>query len=424
MLDPKLLRRDLAQVEIALQRRDFKLNVEAYEALENKRRELQLSTEELQNERNQKSKAIGQAKSQGQDASDLLDQMSEVSEQLKKNEKELQVIQNELYNFQLSVPNLLHDDVPDGKDEADNVEIKRWGELPTFSFEPKDHIDLGEKLQLLDFERAAKLSGSRFSVMTGSLARLQRALAQFMLDLHTKEHGYTEVYVPYLVSPECLYGTGQLPKFADDFFQIKGDKELVLIPTAEVPLVNLRRDEIIDADELPLKYTAQTPCFRSEAGSYGKDTRGLIRQHQFQKVELVQITTPETSDKVQEEILSHAEKVLQLLNLPYRVVILCSGDTGFSAARTFDIEVWLPGQNSYREIGSISNCEDFQARRMQLRFRSADQKKPALAHTLNGTGLALGRTLVAILENYQDESGRIHIPEVLQPYLDGLDIIE
>jgi len=318
---------------------------------------------------------------------------------------------------------MLHDDVPVGKDETDNVAIKTWGEIPSFDFPVKDHIEIGEDLGILDFERSAKLSGSRFVVMTGKLAKLQRALAQFMLDLHTKEHGYTEVYVPYLVNPECLYGTGQLPKFAADFFKVAGERELVLIPTAEVPLVNLHREELLDESQLPLKYTAQTPCFRSEAGSYGKDTRGLIRQHQFQKVELVQVTTPAHSYSAQEEILQQAEKVLQLLKLPYRVVVLCSGDTGFSATRTFDIEVWLPGQDCYREIGSISNCADFQARRMKLRYRNKDTKKTEFVHTLNGTGLALGRTLVAILENYQDEQGQVVVPDVLRPYLDGDAVI-
>jgi seryl-tRNA synthetase len=423
MLDPKLLRRDLDQVKVALQRRHFELDTDRYQLLENKRSELQQSTESLQNIRNKNSKLIGQAKSQGEDASELLAEMEKVSAGLKQNEKDLVELQAELHAFQLTLPNLLHADVPTGKDESDNVEVKVWGDKTSFTFPVKDHIQLGEDLGILDFERSVKLSGSRFVVMTGMLAKLQRALVQFMLDMHTKEHGYTEVYVPYLVNPECLYGTGQLPKFADDFFKVAGDRELVLIPTAEVPLVNLHREELLDESQLPLKYTAQTPCFRSEAGSYGKDTRGLIRQHQFQKVELVQITKPEHSYAAQEEILQQAEKVLQLLKLPYRVVVLCSGDTGFSATRTFDIEVWLPGQDCYREIGSISNCEDFQARRMKLRYRNAETKKNEFVHTLNGTGLALGRTIVAILENYQNTDGNIVVPEVLRPYLDGAELI-
>ena len=420
MLDPKLLRRDLDSVKASLLKRNFVFDEATFSQLESSRQTLQQTTQDLQSVRNQKSKLIGQAKSRGEDASELLKEMEQLSSELKLNEKELSDLQKSIQNFQLTIPNLLHADVPEGRDESDNKEIRVVGELPKFSFTPKNHIDLGEQLGGLDFETAAKLSGSRFAVMRGSLARMQRALAQFMLDHHVNTNGYTEVYVPYLVSPECLYGTGQLPKFADDFFKVAGERELVLIPTAEVPLVNLHRDEILEAKDLPLKYTAQTPCFRSEAGSDGKDTRGLIRQHQFQKVELVQITTPEQSYSAQDEILAQAEQLLQLLKIPYRVVILCGGDTGFSATRTYDIEVWLPGQNCYREIASISNCEDFQARRMKLRYRNPETKKTEYAHTLNGTGLALGRTLVAILENFQDQDGQVCIPEVLVPYMGGM----
>lgn len=423
MLDIKQLRQDVVVIAKALSRRGFQLDVDAFQSLEQKRKSLQQLTQDLQEQRNHKSKAIGQAKAQGQDIEPLLAEVAGLGDELKKNETALSELQQELQAYLLTLPNVLDPSVPEGKAEDDNLELKRVGTPRSFDFVPKDHVALGESLALLDFSRAAKLSGSRFVVIHGGLAKMQRALAQFMLDLHTTEHGYQEVYVPYLVSPECLYGTGQLPKFADDFFKVQGERELVLIPTAEVPVVNLHREEILELKQLPIKYVAQTPCFRSEAGSYGKDTRGMIRQHQFQKVELIQIVSKEQSAAAHEEILAQAEKVLQLLDLPYRVVTLCSGDTGFGASKTYDIEVWLPAQNAYREISSVSNCRDFQARRMQLRYRDPKSKKLELAHTLNGSGLALGRTLVAIMENYQDAHGRIQVPEALQPYMSGVDLI-
>ena len=424
MISVKLLRNDIDAVAVALSRRGFVLDVATFNSLEEERRVIQSKTQELQTERNSQSKLIGQAKARGEDIQPLLDQVSGLGEQLKASEQALSQLQQRTQDFLLSIPNLLDDAVPEGTDENDNIEIKRWGEPKQFDFAPKDHVALGEELGMLDFERAAKLSGSRFVTMQSDLARLQRALAHFMLDLHTEQHGYQEVYVPYLVDPTCLVGTGQLPKFADDFFAVKGDRELVLIPTAEVPLANLHRDEVIAYDQLPLRYVAQTPCFRSEAGSYGKDTRGMIRQHQFEKVELVQIVEPSQSDAAQEEILSQAEKVLQLLELPYRVVTLCGGDTGFSATKTYDIEVWMPSQNTYREISSVSNTMDFQARRLQCRYRDPKTQKPELVHTLNGSGLAVGRTLVAIMENCQDENGCIHIPVVLQSYCGNKTVLE
>ena len=423
MLNSKLVRQNPAAIAEQLQSRSFDLDIDFLNSIEAQRKSLQQSTQELQALRNSKSKSIGQAKAQGQDIQPLLDEVSGLSDQLKEKEDSLRGLLQKLNDYMLTIPNLLHESVPRGKDEKDNVVIRHWGTIRSFDFEVKDHVDLGEIHGLLNFDVAAKLSGSRFSVMQGDLAMLQRALSQFMLDLHTTKHGYKEVYLPLLVNSECLFGTGQLPKFEDDFFSVKGDRDLVLIPTAEVPLANLHRNEVVTCEQLPLKYVAQTPCFRSEAGSYGKDTRGMIRQHQFQKVELVQLVEPSRSYEAQEEICQHAEKVLQLLQLPYRVVLLCSGDTGFSASKTFDLEVWLPSQDTYREISSISNCEAFQSRRLQSRYRDPDTNKPELLHTLNGSGLAVGRTLVAILENYQNQDGSITVPEVLRSYMRDKEVI-
>lgn len=416
MLDPKLLRNDLDAVLAALARRNFAFDADGYQALEAKRSELQQQTQSLQNERNQVSKEIGQAKARGEDIEPIKAKVSDLGDRLKASEEALAAVQQQLADRLAGLPNILDQEVPLGKDENDNVEVARWGKPRQFDFEPKDHVALGELQNELDFSTAAKLSGARFVVMRGFIAKLHRALAQFMLDLHTSEHGYLEMMVPYMVKSDALYGTGQLPKFSEDFFKIAGDWDLQLIPTAEVPLTNTASDHIFNADELPLKMTAQTPCFRSEAGSYGKDTRGMIRQHQFEKVELVHIVKPEDSEQAHEELTSHAEKVLQLLELPYRKVLLCSGDTGFGAAKTYDLEVWLPGQNAYREISSCSNCRDFQARRMQARFRREAGSKPELVHTLNGSGLAVGRTLVAVMENYQQADGSIAVPEVLRRY--------
>ena len=414
MLDPKKLREDIQGVAEQLQRRGFQLDVARYEALEAQRQTCQRQTQALQAERNTIAKSIGAAKARGEDIAPILAQSNDVGDELKKSQAELEAVQAELLDFQLHLPNLLHESVPLGLTEDDNQEVRRWGEPTELAFEPKDHVDLGESLQLLDFEAASKLSGSRFAVMHRDMAKLHRVLAQWMLELHTEEHGYEEVYVPYLVKSDSLYGTGQLPKFKDDQFSISGEWDLTLIPTAEVPVTNLARDDIIPVEQLPVKRVAHTPCFRSEAGSYGKDTRGMIRQHQFEKVEMVQLVHPSRSYAALEELVSHAEKILQLLELPYRVVTLCGGDTGFSAAKTYDIEVWLPSQNTYREISSCSNFESFQARRMQARFRNPETNKPELLHTLNGSGLAVGRTLVAIMENYQMADGSIKIPQVLQ----------
>lgn len=423
MLDPKLLREQPEALAKKLRRRGFALDIATYTELEEKRRIIQTKTQQLQALRNKTSKQIGLKKSQGEDITPLLAEVADLGNELKKDEEAFAEIQNKLLDFQLQIPNILHDSVPDGATENDNVIVRQWGEPVSFSFPAKDHVDLGVALGGIDFDRAAKLSGSRFVVLRRQLAKLQRALAQFMLDLHTEQHGYEEVYVPYLVHSTNLFGTGQLPKFKDDQFIVAGDWDLTLIPTAEVALANLAREEIISAEKLPLKFVAHTPCFRSEAGSYGKDTRGMIRQHQFEKVELVQLVKPENSYDALEELTQHAEKVLQLLELPYRVMALCSGDIGFSAAKTYDLEVWLPGQQAYREISSCSNCEAFQARRMKARWKVAGKGKPELLHTLNGSGLAVGRTLVAILENYQQEDGSILIPAVLQPYLGGLQSI-
>lgn len=422
MLDPKLLRNDPEKVAKQLKRRGFHLDLEAYQSLESKRSVLQNQTQTLQAERNSLSKSIGQAKAKGEDVTEIMSQVGSLGDDLKKNEAELNALQKELLDFQLMIPNLLDDAVPDGKNEEDNQEIIRWGEPKQFDFAVKDHIELGEALKQLDFDAAAKISGSRFVVLHRGLARMQRALGQFMLDLHIAEHGYQEVYVPYLVHSKALYGTGQLPKMREDQFQVAGEWDLTLIPTAEVSVTNLLRESIVEANALPIKYVSQTPCFRSEAGSYGKDVKGMIRQHQFQKVEMIQLVKPEDSESAHDAMLGHAEKVLQLLELPYRVVVLCSGDIGFSAAKTYDLEVWMPGQNTYREISSVSNCKDFQARRMQARYRG-DNGKPELLHTLNGSGLAVGRALIAVMENYQDAEGRIHVPRALKPYMGGEDVI-
>ncbi len=422
MLDPKLLRSELEQTAAKLARRGYVLGTELVGALETQRKSLQVRAQELQNERNTRSKTIGRAKASGQDIQPLLDEVASLGDKLKQAENDLEVVQAQLLALQLGIPNLPHDSTPSGNGDADNVEIRRWGEPRRFEFEARDHVDLGAEGGL-DFEAATKLTGARFAVIQGQLARLHRALTQFMLDLHTREHGYREVYVPYMVNADSLRGTGQLPKFEADLFKLSGELSYYLIPTAEVPVTNLARDSILDNDRLPLRYVAHTPCFRSEAGSYGKDVRGMIRQHQFEKVELVQIVRPEDSYAALDELTGHAETVLQRLELPYRVVALCTGDIGFSSAKTYDLEVWLPGQQKYREISSCSNFEDFQARRMQARWRNPATGKPELAHTLNGSGLAVGRTLVAVMENYQDERGRIRVPEALKPYLGGLDHI-
>ena len=423
MLDPKLLRNDLEWVAGQLSRRGFVLDTDSLQALEARRKDIQMQTQQLQAERNARSKGIGKAKAAGEDIAPLLKEVEGLGSQLKQKEDELAGVQDELNSILLGIPNIPHESVPDGKGEEDNPEIRRWGEPPGFDFEPKDHVDLGEHLGQLDFETAAKLTGSRFSVMQGPLARLHRALIQFMLDTHTRDHGYREVYVPYMVNADSLRGTGQLPKFEDDLFKLAGDTGYYLIPTAEVPVTNLARDTIVEAESLPLRYSAHTPCFRSEAGSYGKDTRGMIRQHQFEKVEMVQLVRPEDSQAALEELTGHAEAILQQLELPYRVVDLCSGDIGFSAARTYDLEVWLPGQQKYREISSCSNFEAFQARRMQARWRNPETGKPELLHSVNGSGLAVGRTLVAVMENYQQADGSIGIPGVLQGYMGGMEKI-
>jgi seryl-tRNA synthetase len=423
MIDPKLLRQDAAGVAANLARRGFEFDADAYLALEEQRKTLQVETEELRNERNTRSKNIGKAKAQGEDIEPLLAAVKELGEKLDSNEARLQELLDEIRSIELGLPNLLEDDVPDGQSEEDNTEVRRWGEPTEFDFEPKDHIDLGENLGLLDFDTASKISGSRFAVMTGALARMQRALIQFMLDTHTREHGYVETYAPYLVQYDALVGTGQLPKFEEDLFKTTDETPFYLIPTAEVPVTNFAREHIYDGDELPLRYTAHTPCFRSEAGSYGQDTRGMIRQHQFEKVELVQFVAPGDSVRALEELTGHAEVILQRLELPYRVVILCAGDVGFGGAKTYDIEVWLPGQQKYREISSCSMYNDFQARRMQARRRNPDTGKPELIHTLNGSGVAAGRALIAVMENYQQADGSIRVPDVLQPYMGGATAI-
>ena len=423
MLDPHLFRSDLNFVTEQLKKRNFAFNPENYSELEARRKSVQTKTQELQNARNSSSKAIGQAKAKGEDVQPLLDQVANLGDELKAAETELSEIQTELDTLMSGIPNLLDLSVPEGKSEDDNVEISRWGDLPKFDFEVKDHVDLGTARNLLDFELGAKITGSRFVVLNGQLARLQRALIQFMLDTHSGENGYQETYVPYLVNAESLRGTGQLPKFEADLFKASENPALYLIPTAEVPVTNIVRDTIIDANLLPLKFVCHSPCFRSEAGAYGRDVRGMIRQHQFEKVEIVQIVKPEDSAQAHEDLTSHAEMILQKLKLPYRKMLLCAGDTGFSSSKTYDLEVWLPGQNAYREISSCSNFRDFQARRLQARWRNPETGKPELVHTLNGSGLAAGRTLIAVMENYQDADGQIHIPEVLLPYMGGLRVI-
>jgi len=429
MLDPNLLRNEPEAVAEQLARRGYKLDVDTLRAHEERRKVLQVETENLQAERNSRSKSIGQAKARGEDIEPLRLEVNKLGEALDQAKAELELLLAEIRDIALAIPNTPDDSVPVGKDENDNVEVKRWGTPREFDFDVRDHVTLGEMHAGLDFAAAVKLTGSRFVVMKGQIAHLHRALAQFMLDLHTEQHGYSETYVPYLVNHDTLYGTGQLPKFAGDLFHTRPlDEEAdssnyALIPTAEVPLTNLVRDEIIDEDDLPIKLTAHSPCFRSEAGSYGRDTRGLIRMHQFDKVEMVQIVRPEESMDALEEMTGHAEKVLELLGLPYRRVALCTGDMGFGATKTFDLEVWVPAQNTYREISSCSNVGDFQARRMQARCRTKADKKTRLVHTLNGSGLAVGRTLVAVLENYQQADGRIEIPEVLRPYMKGQQYI-
>jgi seryl-tRNA synthetase len=423
MLDPQLLRVDSEGVARALEPRGYVLDSVAWRELEARRKTLQINTQELQNRKNQSAKSIGQAKARGEDIQPLLDEVQHLGEELARAEAEFGAVRDKQQAWLMEMPNLPLPDVPVGKDESDNVEIRRWGTPREFDFEPRDHVELGEASGMIDAAAAAKLAGSRFAVLRDGLSRLHRALAQFMLDVQTAEHGYTELYLPYLVNPEAMTGTGQLPKFGDDAFSTTDDPPRYLIPTAEVPMTNLVAGEIVDAAELPLKFTSQTPCFRREAGSYGKDTRGIIRQHQFEKVELVQITRPEHSLAALDELTGHAESILQRLDLPYRTVVLCTGDMGFSAAKTYDIEVWLPGQQAYREISSCSVCTDFQARRMKARWRNPETGKPELVHTLNGSGLAVGRTLIAVMENHQQQDGSIAIPEALRPYMGGQERI-
>lgn len=424
MLDPQLLRNNLEDTAALLKRRGYDLDTKQFAALEEQRKTLQVNAQTLQAERNSKSKNIGKAKASGEDIQPLLEEVSSLGSKLEEAEKALAVVQEDMNIIMMSLPNIPDASVPDGKSEDDNAEIRKWGEPKQFDFKVKDHVDLGEALGQLDFETGSKITGSRFTVMHGGIANMHRALIQFMLDLHSTEHGYTETYVPYIVNSDSLRGTGQLPKFEEDLFKLRAEQEFYLIPTAEVPVTNIVRDTIIEDDYMPRKYVCHTPCFRSEAGSYGRDTRGMIRQHQFEKVELVQVVTAEQSEQAHEELTSHAEAVLQKLDLPYRLVNLCTGDIGFSSRKTYDLEVWLPGQEKYREISSCSNFGDFQARRLKARWRNPDTGKPELVHTVNGSGLAVGRTLVAIMENYQDEKGRIHVPEVLQPYMGNRKIIE
>ncbi len=420
MLDPKLIRNQLEEIAKKLTIRGFTLDTNTLSELEDKRKALQVETQELQGLRNTRSKSIGKAKAAGEDIAPLLKEVEVFGSKLTECEEQLRALQEQLSDALMAIPNVPHSSVPSGQTEDDNIELRTWGTPKAFDFEPKDHVDLGTDVGLLDFETAAKISGSRFAIMKGSMARLHRALIQFMLDTHINDHGYSEVYVPYIVNADSLRGTGQLPKFEEDLYKLRGDRDLYLIPTAEVPVTNMYRDEIIPEQELPYKFTCHTPCFRSEAGAYGRDVRGMIRQHQFEKVELVQFVKPEDSYAALDGLLQCAETILQKLELPYRVVTLCGGDLGFSATKTFDIEVWLPGQDKFREISSCSNFEDFQARRMQARYRPVGAKKPELLHTLNGSGLAVGRTLVAVLENYQNEDGSITVPDALQPYMGGV----
>ncbi|PPV39064.1 serine--tRNA ligase [Ectopseudomonas oleovorans] len=425
MLDSKLVRTQLTEIAERLATRGFALDVARFEALESQRKSVQVRTEQLQAERNSRSKSIGQAKARGEDIAPLLAEVDQMGSELEAGKRELDAIQNELDNLLLNIPNLPHESVSVGADEDGNVEVARWGTPRSFDFEIKDHVALGEQHGWLDFETAAKLSGARFALLRGPIARLHRALAQFMINLHTGEHGYEEAYTPYLVQAPALQGTGQLPKFEEDLFKIRREDQadLYLIPTAEVSLTNIVAGEILDAKQLPLKFVAHTPCFRSEAGASGRDTRGMIRQHQFDKVEMVQIVEPSKSFEALEGMTANAERVLQLLELPYRKLALCTGDMGFSAVKTYDLEVWVPSQDKYREISSCSNCGDFQARRMQARYRNPETGKPELVHTLNGSGLAVGRTLVAVLENYQQADGSIRVPEVLKPYMGGIEVI-
>lgn len=421
MLDPRIVRSELDQVASQLARRGFELDKAALTALETKRRDVQARTQALQSERNARSKMIGQAKARGEDIAPLLAEVDSFGDELKRMETELDGIQVALEDILSGVPNLLDPDVPEGRDESQNVEIHRWGTPRIFNFEVKDHIAIGAGLSGMDFESATKIAGARFVTLKGQISRLQRALTQFMLDVHSEQHGYLETYVPLMVNAESLRGTGQLPKFEADLFKLETDPPYYLIPTAEVPVTNLVRNEIVEAASLPLRFVCHTPCFRSEAGSYGKDTRGMIRQHQFEKVELVQIVRPEDSAQAHEALTGHAEEILKKLGLPFRRMLLCAGDTGFSSAKTYDLEVWLPGQDAYREISSCSNFRDFQARRLQARWRNPETGKPELVHTLNGSGLAVGRTLIAILENYQEADGSVVVPEILRPYMGGLE---
>lgn len=425
MLDPKRLRSEVDQLAALLAKKKFTLDTQFLDSVDSERKQLQLETESLQNERKTRSKLIGQAKAKGEDASEILASMEAINSELEAKKSALTALQDRYADYVMGVPNVPDEAVPEGSDETANVEILTWGTPPAFDFEPRDHADLGEALeQGLDFETAAKLTGSRFVVMRGATARLHRALAQFMLDRHTQAHGYEELNVPFMVNADSLQGTGQLPKFEEDLFKLHGDQQYYLIPTAEVPVTNIVRDSILDAKELPLKFACHTPCFRSEAGSYGRDTKGMIRQHQFEKVELVQIVEPSQSSSALEELTGHAEAILQALELPYRKVVLCGGDLGFSAAKTYDLEVWLPSQNTYREISSCSSFTDYQARRMQARWRNPETGKPELVHTVNGSGLAVGRTLVAVLENYQQADGSIRVPEALAPYLPGVETLK
>ena len=426
MIDPKLLRSDPDAVARNLARRGFTLDVEALKALEEKRKPFQVESDRIRSERNANAKAVGMAKGRGEDVAPLIAKGEKLTQELVAAEEGLTAVQAELEQWQLGLPNLLHDSVPEGRDESANVEVRRWGEPRRFSFKPRDHIEVGERLGGLDFEAAARISGARFVVMKSQVARLHRALAQFMLDLHTNEHGYTEVYAPYLVQKQALLGTGQLPKFEQDLFAVRGEQPghgFYLIPTAEVPVTNLVREQIVPAEQLPLKFVCHTPCFRSEAGAAGKDTRGMIRNHQFDKVELVQIVRPADSYAALEQLTSNAEEVLRRLEIPFRTLALCAGDIGFGSAKTYDLEAWLPAQEKYREISSCSNFEAFQARRMQARWRNPDGGKPEPVHTLNGSGLAVGRTLVAVLENYQNEDGSVTVPEVLRPYMGGKGVL-
>ena len=423
MLDPKLIRQELDSVAESLAIKGFTLDVASVRSLEEQRKLLQVDTEQLQADRNNQSKDIGKAKGRGDDIQPWLDAVADLGSQLDDKKTQLEAVQDQLNELLLAVPNLPHESVPAGKSEDDNIEVRRWGDATEFTFEAKDHVDLTAESGLVSFEAATKITGSRFVTMRGTIARLHRALIQFMLEVHTQEHGYEEVYVPYIVNRESLIGTGQLPKFEEDLFKLDDDRDFYLVPTAEVPVTNLARDEIIPAEEMPWKYVCHSPCFRSEAGSYGKDTRGMIRQHQFEKVEMVIMVRAEDSWQALEDLTGHAEAILQKLDLPYRVVTLCGGDLGFAAAKTYDLEVWLPGQGKYREISSCSNCQDFQARRMQARWRNPDTGKPELVHTINGSGLAVGRTLVAVLENYQMEDGSVRIPQALQPYMAGQSVI-